>query len=54
MNRFIYVVILAISSVFFSKLGVADATKDRKRKKALWVNAGAFSIGFLIGILFCG
>ena len=47
-----YGLMLVISTIFFAKLGRADAYKDVKKKKALWINAGAFAIGFIAGMLF--
>ncbi len=46
-----YSIMLIVSMLFFSKLGAASGCNDRKKKKALWLNALAFIIGFLVGML---
>ena len=52
MKSIAYALMHIISIVFFVKLGKADGHEDAKKKKALWINAGAFTIGFLASMLF--
>lgn len=47
-----HVILVVMTSVFTSSLGVVYEYHDIKKKKALWINVGSFAIGFVTGILF--
>ncbi len=52
MMKFIsYLILIAMTSLFASMYGMAYECHDSKKKKALWINATAFVIGFVAGML---
>lgn len=52
MRTLAHLIVIIMTSLFTSSLGVVCEYHDMKKKKALWINAGVFSIGFVAGMLF--
>lgn len=46
-----YCIITSMAIIFSTELGIADGLCDRAKKKALWMKALIFAIGFVAGML---